>query len=117
MSKNDGFIKSLKSKNEDRCTSTRLEEIKLLSIKHFMKPIFFLTTALAFALAGLIFLLVAQVTGFSSQVTDYYAPTIYAMRDFAAASSHVRMGLEKNDSSAGKHLVTHMVEERGKKWS
>lgn len=50
--------------------------------------------SLFIAVATLIILLVAQITDFSRQVTDFYAPTIHGVKSFTEATHHVRMSME-----------------------
>lgn len=65
--------------------------------REIRKPAIFVTLVLFIAVAVLIVFLASQVTKFSKKVTDFYAPTIYAVKDFEAATSHMKMSLEGNE--------------------
>ena len=79
------------------------------------------TLALSLSIALLIAVLVSRVTEFSSNVTEYYAPTIHAVKTFASATKHVKIGLEEKgtpDHSAVIHLeeATRMLKDLSGNW-
>lgn len=62
--------------------------------KDIRHPSIIITLLLSIAIASLIIHLVSRVTNFSERVTDFYAPTIHAVKDFEKAVSHIVMGIE-----------------------
>ena len=66
-----------------------------MNILRTMKsPVFVITFGLSIAVAGLIMILVYQVTVFSKKVTDFYAPTIHSVKSFEEAVKHVNMDID-----------------------
>ncbi|MCX5817672.1 MAG: HD-GYP domain-containing protein [Proteobacteria bacterium] len=81
-------------------------------VKVMKSSVFVITFGLSIAVAGLIMILVYQVTVFSKRVTDFYAPTIHSVKSFEEAVKHVDMDIDSKGYPDRSSLM--MLEESTK---